>query len=98
MNLTGHIYAFTQCEKKLTKVICPEPWKGGAGPSKPGPGGKDSHGRKINENKMLGSKRWQPYGAGSKCSICKSTMHQEGKYCQKCAYSKVGQGFCSSAG
>ncbi len=33
-----------------------------------------------------------PYASGAKCKICKSSLHQEGIYCQKCAYSK---GMCA---
>ena len=39
--------------------------------------------------------RWNPYGSKSKCKICKQSLHQEGIYCQTCAYS---QGFCSMCG
>lgn len=31
--------------------------------------------------------RWTPYGT-TKCIICKQQMHQDGKYCHTCAYSK----------
>lgn len=31
--------------------------------------------------------RWTPYGK-TKCIICKQQMHQDGKYCHTCAYSK----------
>lgn len=33
--------------------------------------------------------RWTPYGtATTKCMICKQQVHQDGKYCHTCAYSK----------
>lgn len=33
--------------------------------------------------------RWTPYGtATTKCTICKQQVHQDGKYCHTCAYSK----------
>lgn len=31
--------------------------------------------------------RWTPYG-NTKCIICKQQVHQDGKYCHTCAYSK----------
>lgn len=31
--------------------------------------------------------RWSPYG-NTKCTICKQQVHQDGKYCHTCAYSK----------
>lgn len=53
----------------------------------------------INENKALSkAKRWTPYGkpgAGSQCKVCRSTLHQEGIYCQACAYQK---GLCAMCG
>lgn len=67
------------------------------GPSKPGPssGGKvAADGRKIGENKLLTAKsRWQPYTA--RCQVCKQQLHQEGVYCQSCAYRK---GLCAMCG
>eukprot|EP00897_Mesotaenium_endlicherianum_P000469 jgi/Mesen1/10422/ME000082S09929 len=40
---------------------------------------------------------WTPYGKGSaaKCTTCKQQLHQEGKYCQHCAYKK---GVCTMCG
>lgn len=33
--------------------------------------------------------RWSPYStATTKCMICKQQVHQDGKYCHTCAYSK----------
>ncbi|CAH9119380.1 unnamed protein product [Cuscuta europaea] len=75
-----------KCEKKLAKVIVPDKWKEGAHNTTEGGG------RKINENKLLSKKkRWTPYGStngSTKCIICKQQVHQDGKYCHTCAYSK----------
>ncbi|CAO2206024.1 unnamed protein product, partial [Urochloa humidicola] len=78
-----------KCEKKLGKVIVPDKWKEGASNT------NESGGRKINENKLLSKKnRWTPYG-NTKCIICKQQVHQDGKYCHTCAYSK---GVCAMCG
>lgn len=78
------------CEKKLTKVACPEKWRD----SKSDKTGESS-GRKVNENKLLtGKSRYQPYGQ-KKCKTCKQNLHQDGLYCQSCAYAK---GICSMCG
>uniref|UniRef100_A0A9J8ADL0 Cysteine-rich PDZ-binding protein n=2 Tax=Cyprinus carpio TaxID=7962 RepID=A0A9J8ADL0_CYPCA len=76
-----------KCEKKLGRVITPDTWKDGARNT------TESGGRKLNENKMLTSKkaRFDPYGKSgfSTCRICKSSVHQSGShYCQGCAYKK----------
>jgi hypothetical protein len=67
-------------------IITPETWKDGK---------KDS--RKINENKLLGSKakqKFSPYAQN--CLSCKKRVHNKGaKYCQKCAYDKA---LCSQCG
>jgi len=81
-----------KCEKKLTKVACPEKWKEGSSNTVAGGG------RKLNENKLLDkSKRYAPYakGTAAKCKLCKSALHQEGLYCHNCAYSK---GLCAMCG
>uniref|UniRef100_A0A1J3JAN7 Cysteine-rich PDZ-binding protein n=1 Tax=Noccaea caerulescens TaxID=107243 RepID=A0A1J3JAN7_NOCCA len=80
-----------KCEKKLSKVIVPDKWKDGARNVTEGGG------RKINENKLLSKKnRWSPYStATTKCMICKQQVHQDGKYCHTCAYSK---GVCAMCG
>lgn len=36
--------------------------------------------------------RIAPYAKNVKCKICKSALHQDGIYCQKCAYAK---GMCA---
>uniref|UniRef100_A0AAX7UW49 Cysteine-rich PDZ-binding protein n=1 Tax=Astatotilapia calliptera TaxID=8154 RepID=A0AAX7UW49_ASTCA len=76
-----------KCEKKLGKVITPDTWKDGARNT------TESGGRKLNENKMLTSKkaRFDPYSKSgfAICRICKSSVHQAGShYCQGCAYKK----------
>merc|ERR1712168_1691615 len=81
-----------KCQKKLGKVITPDPWKSGARNTTEGGG------RKIGENKALTSKknRFSPYGSFEKCRICKCSVHQQGShYCQSCAYKK---GMCSMCG
>ena len=86
----------TKCEKKLSRGIHQEMWKEGSRNT------VESGGRRINENKALTAKgktgKWTPYGAGGaggKCRICKLSLHQEGIFCQKCAYA---QGQCSMCG
>ncbi|CAI2191155.1 10716_t:CDS:2 [Funneliformis geosporum] len=80
-----------KCEKKLSKVICPDKWKDG---SRNTAVGTD---RKLHENKLLskpGKSRFKPYE--NKCKICKSRVHQEhAHYCQGCAYK---QGICAMCG
>ncbi|ESO07184.1 hypothetical protein HELRODRAFT_156728 [Helobdella robusta] len=82
-----------KCEKKLGKVVTPDPWKKGARNT------TDDGGRQLNENKALTSKksRFNPYQKSfEKCRICKSTVHQPGNhYCQGCAYKK---GICAMCG
>lgn len=86
----------SKCEKKLSRGIHQEMWKEGSRNT------VESGGRRINENKALTAKgktgKWTPYGAGGaggKCRICKLSLHQEGIFCQKCAYA---QGQCSMCG
>uniref|UniRef100_A0A3P8U4M5 Cysteine-rich PDZ-binding protein n=1 Tax=Amphiprion percula TaxID=161767 RepID=A0A3P8U4M5_AMPPE len=81
-------------EKKLGRVITPDTWKDGARNT------TESGGRKLNENKMLTSKkaRFDPYSKTgfATCRICKSSVHQSGShYCQGCAYKK---GICAMCG
>ncbi|XP_067682286.1 cysteine-rich PDZ-binding protein-like [Haliotis asinina] len=82
-----------KCQKKLGKVITPDPWKSGARNTTEGGG------RKVGENKALTAKknRFNPYSTGfDKCRICKSVVHQPGShYCQGCAYKK---GICAMCG
>ncbi|KAK2163251.1 hypothetical protein LSH36_83g04095 [Paralvinella palmiformis] len=80
-------------EKKLGKVVTPDPWKAGARNITEGGG------RKVNENKALtaSKNRYSPYSSTfEKCRICKSSVHQKGShYCQGCAYKK---GICAMCG
>ncbi|XP_018023017.1 cysteine-rich PDZ-binding protein [Hyalella azteca] len=82
-----------KCEKKLGKVITPDVWKSGARNT------TESGGRKINENKLLTSKknRFNPTTTQFKeCRICRTKVHQVGgNYCQACAYKK---GICAMCG
>ena len=88
----------SKCEKKLARGVHQEMWKAGSRHT------IESGGRVVNENKALTArKRWSPYGSGGgagrrrggKCRVCKQSLHQEGIYCQKCAYA---QGQCSMCG
>uniref|UniRef100_A0A0B6Y717 Cysteine-rich PDZ-binding protein n=1 Tax=Arion vulgaris TaxID=1028688 RepID=A0A0B6Y717_9EUPU len=82
-----------KCQKKLGKVITPDPWKTGARNTTEGGG------RKLGENKALTAtkNRFNPYQTSfEKCRICKTTVHQPGShYCQGCAYKK---GICAMCG
>jgi len=85
-----------KCQSKLDKVICPDVWKDGARNT------TESGGRKMSENKLLdkSKRKFQPYGGkgslyGGKCKECKAQLHQQGIYCQRCAYQK---GECSMCG
>ncbi|XP_070578921.1 cysteine-rich PDZ-binding protein-like [Ptychodera flava] len=81
-----------KCQKKLGKVITPDPWKSGARNTVEGGG------RKVGENKLLTSKkaRFTPYMKFATCRICKQSVHQVGShYCQGCAYKK---GICAMCG
>ena len=76
-----------KCEKKLGRVITPDPWKSGARNT------VESGGRKIGENKAIsGNKaRFNPYTSKfENCRICRQKVHQVGShYCQACAYKKA---------
>lgn len=77
-----------KCEKKLAKLACPDKWKEGSTNATVGKG------RSLAENKLAKkAARYNPYG--SKCELCKSTLHQQGKYCHSCAYAK---GLCTMCG
>ncbi|TPX68893.1 hypothetical protein SpCBS45565_g02788 [Spizellomyces sp. 'palustris'] len=80
-----------KCEKKLATLAAPDKWKEGSRNSTAG-----TEGRKVNENKLLSSKKnkFMPYE--SKCRVCKSRVHQAGShYCQGCAYKN---GICAMCG
>lgn len=77
-----------KCEKKLSKVIVQDKWKDGARNTMEGGG------RKVNENKALTKKKqWAPYS--SKCTVCKTSIAKDYKYCQGCSYQK---GLCAMCG
>ncbi|KRY75640.1 Cysteine-rich PDZ-binding protein, partial [Trichinella pseudospiralis] len=83
-----------KCEKKLSKVITPDPWKSGARNTTEGGG------RKVGENKLLtmNKGRYVPHKNDqfNRCRICRSVVHQPGShYCQSCAYQK---GICAMCG
>ncbi|CAK9293769.1 unnamed protein product [Gordionus sp. m RMFG-2023] len=82
-----------KCEKKLGKVITPDPWKSGSRNN------TEKSGRIINENKLLTGKksRFIPYQKTfDRCRICKTSVHQaHSHYCQECAYKK---GICAICG
>ncbi|CAH0392946.1 unnamed protein product [Bemisia tabaci] len=82
-----------KCEKKLGKVITPDPWKSGARNT------NESGGRKIGENKAITASkaRFNPYTTRFEtCRICRQKVHQVGShYCQACAYKK---GICAMCG
>ncbi|CAK0785022.1 hypothetical protein CVIRNUC_008227 [Coccomyxa viridis] len=75
----------SKCEAKLRKGgPAPDPWREGS----------TNTDRKINENKLLGRKKFMP--SQSKCKTCKSTLHDaNATYCQGCAYQK---GICHVCG
>lgn len=69
-----------KCEKKLGRVITPDPWKNGARNT------VESGGRKVGENKALsaGKARFNPYTAAFvTCRICRQKVHQVGSYQNK---------------
>uniref|UniRef100_A0A453QWN2 Cysteine-rich PDZ-binding protein n=1 Tax=Aegilops tauschii subsp. strangulata TaxID=200361 RepID=A0A453QWN2_AEGTS len=63
-------------------------------------GGRQQHlrGRRPQDQReqapLQEEQRWTPYG-NTKCIICKQQVHQDGKYCHTCAYSK---GVCAMCG
>uniref|UniRef100_T1HZF2 Cysteine-rich PDZ-binding protein n=1 Tax=Rhodnius prolixus TaxID=13249 RepID=T1HZF2_RHOPR len=76
-----------KCEKKLGRVITPDPWKVGARNT------VESGGRKVGENKAVtaSKNRFSPYTATKfeTCRICRHKVHQVGSNCcQACAYKK----------
>ena len=79
------------CQKKLGRVITPDVWKAGARNT------LESGGRRIGENKLLGSKRFDPgRGGNAKCTVCfQNALNQDALFCQPCAYSK---GVCAMCG
>ena len=95
------------CEKKLKRVIAPDPWaqrvaaaanSNGGG----GGGGGGVHAKKVkdtkppntNANAVLSSKKRYVLGS-QRCTICKKSLHQPGVFCQPCAFQ---QGKCAMCG
>jgi hypothetical protein len=85
--LEGSRMVCEKCEKKLGRIITPDPWKSGARNT------VESGGRKVGENKAItGNKfRFSPYTSKFEtCRICRQKVHQVGShYCQACAYKKA---------
>ncbi|KAI8824418.1 PDZ-binding protein [Fimicolochytrium jonesii] len=92
-----------KCEKKLSTLATTDPFaskNSSTSSSKPSSSSTPSTStstRKLNENKLLSSKKsgkFNPYAA--KCKVCKQTVHQAGRhYCQGCAYKN---GICAMCG
>ncbi|KAI0048132.1 hypothetical protein FA95DRAFT_1558403 [Auriscalpium vulgare] len=89
----------TKCEKKLSKVAAPDPFKSSSASIKEGS-------RNVGGSKLIGkpkapstsstskTTRFQPYAG--KCKDCKQTVTQNrAKYCHGCAFKK---GICSICG
>eukprot|EP01117_Protostelium_nocturnum_P014468 TRINITY_DN5505_c0_g1_i1.p1 TRINITY_DN5505_c0_g1~~TRINITY_DN5505_c0_g1_i1.p1 ORF type:complete len:100 (+),score=17.91 TRINITY_DN5505_c0_g1_i1:194-493(+) len=80
------------CEKKREAVACPDPWKDGA---------RTVDRKAASGNKLLQNRRkMTPYGnkpgaLSTKCTDCKQSLPNPGKYCSGCAYKK---GLCSDCG
>ncbi|OXU27720.1 hypothetical protein TSAR_004637 [Trichomalopsis sarcophagae] len=76
-----------KCEKKLRKVVTPDPWKDGVWKT------VQNGGCKVGGNKALTKRRSRinPYSAKfGACKICRQKTHQAGThYCQSCAYKKA---------
>lgn len=89
------------CEKKLTSVIVPDKDRAkvasagsaaaaAASSSKPlmGAGGA-AKALSLQSNSLIGRKKAVSVAmlaSGGKCKICKGNVHQQGAYCQSCAY------------
>ena len=69
--------------------MTPDKWKEGSTNGAIGKGGRSLASNTLAKK----SARYSPYG--SKCELCKSVLHQEGKYCHPCAYKK---GLCAMCG
>ncbi len=92
------------CEKKLKRVIAPDPWaqRVAAANSNGGGGGGGVHAKKVkdtklpntNANAVLSSKKRYVLGS-QRCTICKKSLHQPGVFCQPCAFQ---QGKCAMCG
>ena len=75
-----------KCAQKLRKVIAPDPFTRTSEQLKTS--------RKVNENKHLSDLGRHVIGS-SKCEICKKSLHQDGRFCQTCAFQ---QGKCAMCG
>lgn len=64
------------------QLACSDTWKEGSRNSTVGKGGRELASNTLAKK----SARYSPYGA--KCELCKSVLHQPGKYCHSCAYQK----------
>lgn len=72
-----------KCEKKLAKLVTPDKWtQGSRNADHSAKGGKALATNTLAKK----SSRYSPYT--SKCELCKSVLHQQGKYCHPCAYKK----------
>eukprot|EP00040_Diaphanoeca_grandis_P005283 m.32186 g.32186 ORF g.32186 m.32186 type:complete len:107 (-) comp16597_c0_seq1:79-399(-) len=85
-----------KCTKKLAKLGAPDVF--GKNPNDKSSNTIAGGGRKLNENKLLGSgkNKFKPFQKFRKCKICKCTINQaNAHYCQGCAY-KIG--ICAMCG
>ena len=67
----------------LLQLVVPDKWKEGSRNSDVGAGPSK---RPLATNTLIKKKTGNPYGG--KCELCKKPLHQAGKYCHGCAYSK----------
>lgn len=68
----------------LLQLVVPDKWKEGSRNSDVGAGPSK---RSLATNTLIKKKGAKnPYGG--KCELCKKPLHQAGKYCHGCAYSK----------
>ena len=83
-----------KCEAKLTSLATPSTFK-----DAPGSSTSSSSGRRVNENKLLTSRKKGTSGSNPyqhNCKICKSiTAGPKHKYCQGCSYKN---GICAMCG
>ena len=95
------IMVCSTCERKLKRVIAPDPWaqRVAAANSNGGGGGakkvkKDTNTTTTTTNAVLSSKKRYVLGS-QRCTICKKSLHQPGVFCQPCAFQ---QGKCAMCG
>ena len=93
------------CERKLKRVIAPDPWaQRVAAANSNGGGGGGGGAKKVKKdtntttttttNAVLSSKKRYVLGS-QRCTICKKSLHQPGVFCQPCAFQ---QGKCAMCG